>query len=52
MSVLVEQENFTNLTFVGEDLIFTAERVGRYTVILCSHFLSECMEYARQLFLL
>ena len=27
---LVEQENFTNLTFVGDDLIFTAESVGKY----------------------
>ena len=38
MTGLVEQENFTNLTFVGDDLIFAAESVGRFKVILCSHF--------------
>ena len=32
MTGLVEQENFTNLTFVGDDLIFTAESVGKYKV--------------------
>ena len=30
MTSLVEQENFTNLTFVGDDLIFAAESVGRF----------------------
>ena len=39
MTGLVEQENFTNLTFVGDDLIFAAESVGRHKVIVCSHFL-------------
>ena len=28
MTSLVEQENFTNLTFVGDDLIFEAESVS------------------------
>ena len=28
MTSLVEQDNFTNLTFVGDDLIFTAESVS------------------------
>ena len=32
VTVLVEQENFTSLTSVGEDLIFTAERVGKLKV--------------------
>ena len=35
MTGFVEQENFTNLTFVGDDLIFAAETVSS----LKSHFL-------------